>query len=205
MARLCPDVPRHVHGDPRHPGGRDIAAGDPARAGDFTRCHQLDSDGVSDRGNRRDPVDRMADARADLAVAVRGRGRPFHGCLDRLRVERQLCDAGRLPRAAGLCRGNADPGGVFRGVPAVSASPASDRHHDGWHHGGAGAHHRARGRRLDHRDLFVALAVPDQRDPRHHRRVRHALAAAARKTQFSRVRRAGPHFARADGRGPGEP
>ena len=68
---------------------------------------------------------------------------------------------------AGLCRRHADPGGVLRGVPAVSAAAASGRHHHGRHHGGAGADHRARGRRLDHRDLFLALAVPDQRHPRH--------------------------------------
>ena len=34
---------------------------------------------------------------------------------------------------------------------------------DGRHHGGAGAHGRAGGRRLDHGDLVLALAVPDQR------------------------------------------
>ena len=113
------------------------------------------------------------------------RDHAVHARLDRLRVQRRLCDAGRLSRAAGLCRRHADPGGVLRRVPAVSDPPASDRHHHGRHHGGAGADGRAGGRRLDHRDLFLALAVPDQRRPRHHRGVRHALAAAARQSLAS--------------------
>ena len=91
-----------------------------------------------------------------------------------------FADADRLPRASGFCRRHADPGGVFRGVPAVSDPPASGRHHDGRHHGGAGADRRARGRRLDHRDLVLALAVSDQCRARHHRRSRHAIPAAAR-------------------------
>ena len=98
LARLHPDVPRHVHGDPRHPGGRDLAADDPACARHFARCDELDPDRLSDRRDHRDPADRLADARADLALAVRHRGRAVHAGLDRLRLQRRFCDADRLSR-----------------------------------------------------------------------------------------------------------
>ena len=67
LARLHPDVPWHVHGDPRHPGGRNLAAGDSARARDLARCDELDPDRLSDRRNHRDSADGLVDARADLA------------------------------------------------------------------------------------------------------------------------------------------
>ena len=75
---FAPDVPRHVHGDPRHSGGRDLAAGDPGRARDLARRDELDPDRVSDRRDHRDSADRLADARADVALAVRGRDRAVH-------------------------------------------------------------------------------------------------------------------------------
>ena len=46
----------------------------------------------------------------------------LHARLDRLRRERQLCDADPVAGAAGLFRRHADPGRVLRGVPAVSRS-----------------------------------------------------------------------------------
>jgi hypothetical protein len=63
---------------------------------------------------------------------------------------------------------------------------APDRHHDGRYHGGAGPHCRAGGRRLDHRNLFLALAVSDQRCARRHRGRRYSMAAAAGKTPLGR-------------------
>ena len=51
----------------------------------------------------------------------------FTARLDRLCVQRQFRRPDRLPRASGLCRRHADPGGVFRGLPAVSDPPASGR------------------------------------------------------------------------------
>ena len=86
LARLHPDVPRHVHGDPRHSGGRDLAADDPARAGDFAGCDELDPDRLSDRRDHRHSADRLADAGVDAALAVRRRDQPLHPRLDRLRA-----------------------------------------------------------------------------------------------------------------------
>src|SRR4051794_14031246 len=43
------DVRRHVHGDPGHPGGRNLAADDPECARYIAGCDELDSNGVSDR------------------------------------------------------------------------------------------------------------------------------------------------------------
>ena len=149
----------------------------------------------------------MADARADIAMAVRRRHRPFYPHLDRLRLQRQLCDADRLPAVSGFCRGYADPCGFLRGLPAVSGPAAPRRHYDGRHHGGAGAHRRAGGRRLDHRDLVLALAVFGQRFPGSPCRVRYTIAAAARKAQFGRSGDARRIFTRSDGHcacGPGD-
>ena len=116
-----------------------------------------------------------------------------------------FADAGQLPRAARLCRRHADPGGVLRRVPAVSAPPASGRHHAGRHHGGAGADHRAGGRRLDHRDLVVALAVPDQCRARRDRGRRDAVPVAARRAALHESGHARRVFAGADGDRAGEP
>ena len=77
LGRLPADVPRHVHGDPRHPGGGDVAADDPARARHLARCDELDPDRLSDRRGDRDPSDRAVHARAELAVAVRVGGHLF--------------------------------------------------------------------------------------------------------------------------------
>ena len=98
-----------------------------------------------------------------------------------------FADAGQLPRAAGFCRRHADPGGIFRCLPAVSDPLAPSCHHDGRHHGRAGAHDRAGRRWLDHRDLFLALAVSDQRRPRRHCGGRHAIPAAPRENLVSPI------------------
>src|SRR5450432_3733781 len=78
-------------------------------------------------------------------MAVRDCDQYLYPRLDRLRPERKFPDAGRLPRAAGFRRRHADPGGVFRGVPAVSDPFASRHLHDGRHRGGAGADGRPGG------------------------------------------------------------
>src|SRR5215217_3714542 len=64
------DVRRHVHGDPRRAGGRDVAAYDPARAEHRAGSNELDPDRLSDRGNHRHPAHGSVDANADHAVAV---------------------------------------------------------------------------------------------------------------------------------------
>ena len=55
----------------------------------------------------------------------------------------------------------------------------------GRHRGGAGADHRTGRRRLDHRDLVLALAVPDQCRARRDRGRRDAIPAAARQDSAS--------------------
>ena len=92
-----------------------------------------------------------------------------HAGLDRLRLQRRLCRAAGVPRGAGLFRRRADPGGILGGVPAVSAAASRRRHHDRRRCRGAGADRRARRRRLDHGQLVVAVAVPDQRHSRRDR------------------------------------
>ncbi len=68
MGRLPADVPRHVHGHPRHPGGRDVAADDPGRARHLPRRDELDPDRLSDRRGDRDPPDRPVHARPDACA-----------------------------------------------------------------------------------------------------------------------------------------
>ncbi len=205
MGRLRPDVPRHVHGNPRHSGGRDFAARDPERFGDIARCDELDSDGVFDRRDNSHSVDRLADAGADAALAVRCCDRPLYPRLHRLRLQRQFCNSCGLPRAAGFCRGHADPSRVFRGLPAVSDPLAPGCHHDGRRHGGAGANRRTGGRWLDHRNLVLALAVSDQRCPWRHSGSRHPFPATARATSFRGSRHARRCISGADGDFLGKP
>ncbi len=93
--------------------------------------------------------------------------RRLHPGLDRLCGERQFPRPGRMAGAAGLFRRHADPGGVRGGLPALPASApgACDDHRR--RPGGARADRRTDRRRLDHRDLLLALAVPDQCPSRH--------------------------------------
>ncbi len=66
----------------------------------------------------------------------------------------------------GCRRRHADPGGVRRGLHPVSGAQA--RHCDDHcrHHGRVGPDGRTCRRRLDHADIFLALAVSDQCDSR---------------------------------------
>ena len=100
---------------------------------------------------------------------------------------------------AGLCRRRADPGGFLRRLPVVSAAPASGRDDAGRHRRGAGADRRPRGRRLDHRDLVLALAVPDQCRARNYRGRRHAIPVAAGQGQLCRIRQSRSPLVAADG------
>ena len=187
MAWLRPDVPRHVHGDPRHSGRGDVAADDPERARDFAGGDELDPDRLSDRRGHRHSADRLADARADDALAVRRRDRRLHPGLDRLRASGSFATLVTLPRAAGICGRHADSGGVsavfllfpartqgvattIAGIMAVLA-PTVGPVVGGW---------------ITH--LFLALAVSDQCRSRAGRGARHAVPAAARQTSVSTER-----------------
>ncbi len=186
MARFRADVSWHVHGHPGHSGRRHLAAEHPERARNISRRHELDSDLVSDRRNHRHSADRLVDARAVDALAVRRGHRGLYAGVDRLRLQRRLRKARRLSHHSGICRRHADPGGVRGGLPAVSRKAAGHRHHDRGHHGGAGSHRRARGRGLDHADLFLALAIPHQCRARSDCLRGHTLPAAETFTRSSK-------------------
>ena len=134
---------------------------------DRARPDELGADGLSHRRGDRDPADRPADARAQPALAVRRRALPVHRRLGRLCGQRRLRDADRRARGPGLCRRRPDPVGVLRRLPAVSLPPAGRGDDARRRHGRAGADGRPAGRRLDHPDLVLALAVPGQRPAGH--------------------------------------
>ena len=77
-------------------------------------------------------------------------------------------DADRMARSAGLFRRHADPGRLFGSFPPVPSRASGSGDHIRWCIGGAWADRRTDRRRLDHRDLFLALAVPDQCRARDH-------------------------------------
>ncbi len=87
----------------------------------------------------------------------------------------------------GFAGGVLIPAVFYRGIPAVSATASRRRHHDRWRRRGAGADGRSGGRRLDHGDLVVAVAVPDQRHPRDDRDLGDAVPAAAPEHRFRRA------------------
>ena len=82
---------------------------------------ELDSDRLSDRRVIAIPLTGFLTRAARHALAVRRGDRAVHRRLGRLRRERRLREPDRLARGAGLRRRHADPGGVLRRVPAVSA------------------------------------------------------------------------------------
>ena len=101
--------------------------------------------------------------RAALAArALRGRHQRLHLGQPRGGAEPELRPASSLPRDPGLLRRRHHSRGLHRGLrPLSPGSPRAaddDRRH--LRHGGADA--GARGRRLYHRHLFLALDVPDQ-------------------------------------------
>ena len=93
--------------------------------------------------------------------------------------------AAGFPRGAGIFRRRADPGGIFGGVSAVSAAAPRRRHHARRCCRGAGADDRAGGRRLDHGDLVVAVAVPDQCHSRADRGARRRRCCCRGRTPIS--------------------
>ena len=75
---------------------------------------------------------------------------------------------------------------VFTAVFLLFPAPASRRrHHDRRGRRGAGADGRSGGRRLDHGDLVVAVAVPDQRHPRADRERGDARSCCRARTRIS--------------------
>ena len=76
----------------------------------------------------------------------------------------------RLARRAGVCRRHADPARLRRGLHPVSEAGRAGRDDDRRRPRRAGADPRSARRRLDHADLFLALALPDQRGSRPRRR-----------------------------------
>ena len=111
----------------------------------------------------------------------------FTARLHRLRVQRRFRVLIGFRVLQGFAGGTLIPAvfsAVFLLFP-LRLHPIGD--HDGRHHGGAGADHRPGGRRLDHRDLVLALAVPDQCRARHRRRGRHAFPAATRRNPASPI------------------
>jgi hypothetical protein len=163
LVRLFRHVPGHVHGDPRHPDRDHVAAHHPQVARHRARCDELDPDRLSHRRDCRHPAYWLPDPPPRHAPALCRRGRPVHAGLGWLRGKPGFQQPDRLAYPAGLFRGDADPGGILGGVPAVSAALARAGDHDRRGGGGARAHCRADRGRLDHPDLVLALAVPDQR------------------------------------------
>ena len=90
------------------------------------------------------------------AVLAFARGVP------RLRHERPLCAASRLARRSRLRRRHAHPCRLRRRLPALSAAASGAGDHDRRLAGGPRPDRRADRWRVDHRDLFMALAFPCQ-------------------------------------------
>ena len=87
----------------------------------------------------------------------------------------------------GFAGGVADPVGVLGRLPAVSLPPAGRGDDAGRRHGRAGADGRPAGRRLDHPDLVLALAVPGQRPAWHRRRRRRRVASCRARPVSTRM------------------
>ena len=101
---------------------------------------------------------RLLSLRGLFVVAISGLhlGQPRGG------AEPELRPASSLPRDPGLLRRRHHSRGLHRGLRPLSPGSPRAADHDRRHlrHGGADA--GARGRRLYHRHLFLALDVPDQ-------------------------------------------
>jgi hypothetical protein len=108
------------------------------------------------------PAHRISDPLADDAVAFCCCRVGVHACVNRLRRKYELFVSHHFSRLAGIFRRHADPARFFGRFLAFSG-PASDaRDHDRRRAGRSRPDRRAGGRRLDHRDVFMALAFPDQ-------------------------------------------
>src|SRR5262245_65501237 len=71
LDRLRHDVHRHVHGDPRRTGRRDITGDHPGSIEYPSGPDELDPEVVLDLGNHRDPAHRLPDVTAADGVGVR--------------------------------------------------------------------------------------------------------------------------------------
>ena len=134
------------------------------------------------------PAHRPVHARADLALAVRRGGQCLHPGVDRLRLQRRILRCCWLFRIVQGFSGGVLIPAVFSAVfllfpPRLHAR----RDHDRRRRRGAGADRRPGRRRLHHRDLVVAVAVPDQRHSRADRGLGDAVPAAAAEHRSRRI------------------
>ena len=159
----------HVHGDPRHPGRRHVLTDDPRGPRHSAGADELASNRLPHRRSDLDSAHRLADPRAHHARPVRDRDRGLHHRIGRVRAELGFRVADHMACRAGLCGRHSDPACLCRGLSAVSEPGRA-----------GGDDHRRRARRaradggsdrwrVDYPDLFLALAVPDQRRPWHYR------------------------------------
>ena len=96
------DVFRRVHGAARHPDRRLVTAGHRRRPVGGAGRDQLGADRLSDRRDRRDPAQRLADPGVLDALAVRRLGRRLYRHQPALRPRLEHPEHDRLPGAAGL-------------------------------------------------------------------------------------------------------
>ena len=160
-------MPGDVHGHPRHSGRRDVLTEDPRGPRHCTRPDELAANRLSHRRSDLDSAYRLVDPRAHHARLVRDRDRGLHHRVCRVRAQLGFRVADHVACRAGLCGRHSDPTCFYRGLSAVSAPRRA-----------GGDDHRRRDRRaradggsdrwrVDYPDLFLALAVPHQRRPRH--------------------------------------
>src|SRR3954453_981093 len=185
MAWIYPDVPRNVHGDSRHSGSCDVAAEYPGSFVDIAGRDELDPDVLSARRDHRHPSKWLDHPGADVALVVCDRDLRFHAGLCRVRLQWQFRSTRGLPGSSGLRRRHAHPGGLFGRIPAFPHSSASGCDHDRGGYGGSGSHRRSCGRRLDQRDLVLAVAIPDQCRARDHRRCCLSFLLPRAETRFA--------------------
>ncbi len=162
MGWLHIHVHRHVHGDPGYTDRCDFPADHPERDGHRHRPDDLDPDSLSYRRNRRDTSDRLSDREARHALAVRRCGVGVYSGIYRLRGKPDVRRVDRVAHHSGLCRRHSHSGSIFGSVPAFPSTFARNCHDHCGCCRGFRANGRANRRRLDHGNLFLALAVSDQ-------------------------------------------
>ena len=139
-----------------------VSADHPARVKYSTKSNQLDPDRLFDRRSHLDSAHRFPDTRADNAMALRRRHLDVYPCIDRLCRKRQLFDPNRVSDRARDFRWHPNPSGLFGRLLAFSISAPAVRNGD---RRGSRRPCSDRGtdcRRLDYRDIFLAVAIPDQ-------------------------------------------
>ncbi len=193
------DGVRDVHGDPGHPDRVGLAERDPGRAVGEFGGGGLGSDELPHRRGHHDPALRDPVTRLFDPLSLRVQLRRLHA--DELHVfdrDRHQPDD-RLPGPAGLHRRRHDPHGVCRRLHHLPARQAADRGTVDRPRGDARPDDRTDGRRLSHRHLLLALAVPGQRRAGHRRvadglvpdRLRQARLLSSRAVRLVRPARHG--------------